>query len=76
MMTLKVENYEFSLSFGKIDVYHACMHFSNFYRPTFGRFHGNEESILKLSIVRHACKIPSLKFEQQILSHCFFVCIM
>ena len=31
------------------------------------------ESILKISILRRACKIPSLKFKQQILSHCFCV---
>ena len=38
----------------------------------FGRFRGNEESILKVLIFRRACKIPSLEFEQQILSQYFF----
>ena len=32
----------------------------------FDRFHGDEKSILKISIYRRSCKIPSLKFEQQI----------
>ena len=59
------------LKFWEIDLYHACLRFTSFKRPTLRRFHGNEESILKISILRRACKIPSLKFEQQILSHCF-----
>ena len=27
---------------------------------------------MKISMLRRACKIPSLKFEQQLLSHFFF----
>ena len=30
---------------------------------------------MKISMLRRACKIPSLKFEQQLLSHFFFVCL-
>ena len=59
------------LKFWEIDLYHACLRFTSFKRPTLGRFHGNEESILKISILSRACNIPSLKFEQRILSPCF-----
>ena len=54
------------LKFGEIDIYYACLRFTSFKRPTFGRFHGNEESILKISILRRVYKIHSIKIEQQI----------
>ena len=68
IITWKVENYGFGSNLGKL-IYTLLVCVSQVFRG----FHGKEESMLKISILRRACKIPSLKFEQQILSYCFLL---